>query len=109
MCIRDRTYLVVYGDMASTSLSVLDAKLEAMATAGRPRRAMAHARKPAAGETPAQYLAALQAAFGSSSSRRVDMCAGYCKTDSSVSRRRYGRPPALAAASLAAAVSEEID
>ncbi|WP_437671525.1 DUF2586 family protein [Sorangium sp. So ce131] len=103
------TALEVYGDLDSMALSALDAGLEAMHAAGRNRRAVAHARKPEAGETPAAYLAALSAAFGESASRRVAVCAGYAKIDSSVSRRRYRRPPSLAVAPLAASVSEEID
>ncbi|WP_437285658.1 DUF2586 family protein [Sorangium sp. So ce406] len=103
------TALEVYGDLDSVALSALDAGLEAMHAAGRNRRAIGHARKPSAGENPAAYLAALSAAFGESSSRRVAVCAGYAKIDSSVSRRRYRRPPSLAVAPLAASVSEEID
>lgn len=103
------TMLEVYGDLDSSALSALDAGLEAMHAAGRNRRAIAHARKPNAGETPAAYLAALSAAFGESFSRRVAVCAGYAKIDSSVSRRRHRRPPSLAVAPLAASVTEEID
>ncbi|WP_437567905.1 DUF2586 family protein [Sorangium sp. So ce542] len=57
------TALEVYGDLDAMALSALDAGLEAMHAAGRNRRAIAHARKPSAGETPAAYLAALSAAF----------------------------------------------
>ncbi|WP_437647864.1 DUF2586 family protein [Sorangium sp. So ce362] len=103
------TALEVYGDMDSTALSTLDAGLEAMHSAGRERRAVAHARGPSAGETEAAYLAALTTALGGSASRRVALCAGYAKIDSSISRRRYRRPPAVAVGALAAAVSEEID
>ncbi|WP_437623386.1 DUF2586 family protein [Sorangium sp. So ce1151] len=103
------TALQVYGDMDATGLSTLDAGLEAMHAAGRERRAVAHVRKPNAGETEAQYLAALTTALGGSSSKRVALCAGYAKVDSSISRRRYRRPPSVPIAALAAAVSEEID
>lgn len=103
------SFLQVYGDMDSQGLSTLDAKLEVMAAAGRNRRAMAHVRKPAPNEDEGAYLDALVAALGDTSSRRVALCAGYAKVDSSISRRRYRRPPSLAVAPLATAVSEEID
>lgn len=103
------SFLEVYGDMDSSALSMLDAKLEAMAKAGRNRRAMAHARKPDPSEDPSNYLDELTSQFRDSSSRRVALCAGYAKIDSSISRRRYRRPPSLAVAPLAASVSEEID
>ncbi|WP_437279345.1 DUF2586 family protein [Sorangium sp. So ce375] len=103
------TSLLVYGDLDATKLSTLDAGLEAMHTAGRERRAVAHARKPTPGESEATYLSAMITAFGASASRRVALCAGGAKIDSSISRRRYRRSPALAVGALAAAVSEEID
>lgn len=103
------TRLGIYGDCNSAAISLIDAKLEQMASKGRNRRAIGHARAAASGEDASDYLAALQAELGGSACRRLLLTAGRCKTDSSVARRRYRRPPSLAVAARSASLSEEID
>jgi len=104
------TRLLVLTDMDTTLLSALDAAMTAMEAAGRPRRAIAHARRPNSGETEAQYLTAMQTLFSASSSRRVALCAGAADIDSSVGNRwRFRRSPAYVVGPLSASVAEEVD
>jgi hypothetical protein len=105
------TMAVVYGAITSTTLGTIDAQLEAMATAGRNRRCLAHFRRPTAGESEATYLAAFNTALAASSSTkgRVSVSAGHAVVQSSISRREYVRPACFAVAPLACSVSEEVD
>lgn len=103
------TLLEVYGALDATKLATLQAKLEAMA-AGRPRRAVAHARTPDAGESESDYLDSLDGVFNDDAADRVVFCAGAANIDSSIGkRRRYRRPASLAVAPLLCSVSEEVD
>jgi hypothetical protein len=104
------TMLEVCGIMSTTFVTTIQAKLDTMATAGRPRRAFAHVRKPNAGESEAAYLSSLQTTWSAEAAKRVVLCAGYARIDSSIGARpRYRRPPSFAVAPLAASVSEEAD
>lgn len=103
------TYGVVCGKLTAADVATIDGKLAQMSTAGRQRRMMGHFRKPAVGESEATYLAAFDTAMAAASSKRLTLCAGWCETQSSISRRQYLAPPSIAAAAYVAAVGVEVE
>jgi len=99
----------VVGDLDATDIDVIDPKFTAALTAGKYRGWFAGVRVPTIGETEAAYAAALDSAFSSKATNHGEICAGGCKTISSVSGRRYLRSPAFTVAPREQSVSEEIN
>ena len=99
----------VIGALDPAAVATLGAELASMANIGKFRWAIGNTRGPNLSESPIAYQAALSAAFAASAEKRLALCAGYAKILSSVSRRTYRRPIALAVAARAIGVDAAID
>lgn len=97
------------GPLDADAVDSLDLKFAAMQAAGKDRSWIGNARMPAAGESEAAYLAAMQTALGAKATTFGSICAGACKLTSSVTGRKYRRPVSYVYAAREASVSEEIN
>lgn len=103
------SFVEIAGPIDDTAVSTIEAKLTAMETAGKLRWAIGNTRSPTLSETEAQYLTAMSTEFSATTSKRLALCSGYAKIDSSISRRRHRRPVALAVGARVAVVAPHID
>lgn len=99
----------VTGALDATAVATIGAELVAMANIGKYRWAIGNTRGPNLAETEAAYYSAISTAFGSTSEKRLSLCAGYAKTLSSVSRRNFRRPISIAVAARAVGVDVAVD
>lgn len=97
------------GPIDSNAFDTLELKFAALAAAGKYRAWSGGTRMPAAGETEATYLSALNTIFSAKASLYGELTAGACKLTSSVTGRKYRRPASFVVAAREASVSEEID
>lgn len=102
-------FAAIEAPMGDVDVVAVDAKLSAMEAAGKLKLALGRARRPNAGESEADYRTAMETEFSNTVSYRTAICAGYCKTDSSITRRRYRRSPLTAVATRLSAVGPHID
>lgn len=99
----------VVGPLTSSDASAIDAKILGLASKGKLRAWIGHARNPTPGETEAAYLSSLSTAFSSFSTIRGAITAGAVQTLSGVSGRKYVRPFSFVAAPREASVSQQIN
>lgn len=94
---------VVLGNVVdATKFAALDTWMSTLWTKGKHKKFLCSPRGPNVGESEADYLTAMSAAFGSSSSLFGGLCYGYAKTLSAVSAYQLRRPTAWVAAARAA-------
>jgi Protein of unknown function (DUF2586) len=98
----------IVGPIDASTVVTIDAAVAGMATAGKYKAWVGNTRIPAIGESESTYATAL-AGFAADSSKYGSLYAGGCKLTSSVSGRRYRRPPSFATGAREASVSQEID
>lgn len=102
-------FVQIFGALTDTAITTVAANLATMEGVGKYRWAIGNARSPNEGESESSYLTAMTTLYAAASNRRISLGGAYCKTDSSVSRRRYRRPVSLSVAALASAVGPHID
>jgi hypothetical protein len=102
-------FVRIVGAVDASLFSTISAGITAMHNAGKHKWALVNTRMPNLAESDATYTAAMVTAFASSADSSIAVFSGAAKIESSISRRRYRRPVALAIAGRAAALSEEVD
>lgn len=98
----------IVGPIDASTVVTIDGAISGMIAAGKYKAWVGNTRIPDVGESASTYATSL-AGFAAASSKFGSLYAGGCKLTSSVSGRRYRRPPSFAAGAREASVSHEID
>lgn len=101
--------LQIVSAMDAAAFDVVEGELAALRGIGKYRRWVGNARVPSAGESEADYLAALSLEFGAKTTIYGTLCAGDAIIASSVSGRQYRRPVSVAVAARESSLEEHIN
>jgi hypothetical protein len=99
----------IVGALTAGLIDKIELGFSGLFATGKYRSWIGHCRMPNSGETEAQYLTAMSAAFGSKATVFGSVYAGACKLSSAVTGRKSRRPASFPAAAREQSVSEEID
>lgn len=99
----------IVGRLDATMFDAVEAKIQAMAAAGKDHPWVGAFRNPNAGESESTYKTAFDTAFSAKSTTYGVVCAGAEDLISSISGRKYKRPFAFAYAAREQSVSEEVN
>ncbi len=99
----------IVGPIDATAFDLIETKVAALSTAGKPKAWIGNCRVPTTSETEATYLTAMNTIFSAKATTYGELCYGAIKLTSSVSGRKYKRPFSHAHAAREAFYSEEID
>lgn len=99
----------VVGPIDATLFDAIEAKFVSMSSAHDPHGWTGNVRIPTIGETEADYLASVSAAFAAKVTVLGALCAGACDLTSSVSGRKQLRPISFAVAAREAASDEQVN
>jgi hypothetical protein len=101
--------VLIASPIDATIFDAVEAKFATLHTGGKYRGWIGNARFPNAGESEAAYLSSVGTAFAAKATTHGEVCGADCDLISSVSGRKYRRPPSFIVAALTASVSEEIN
>jgi hypothetical protein len=98
----------IVGPIDASTLTTIDGLLSGMVASGKYKSWVGSTRIPTVGESEATYAASLSG-FAADASKFGSLYSGGIKLTSSVSGRRYRRPPSFAAGAREASSSHEVD
>lgn len=98
----------IVGPIDASTLVTIDGAISGMVASGKYKAWIGNVRIPTVGESSSTYASSLSG-FAADSSKFGSLYAGGCKLTSSVSGRRYRRPPSFATAAREASVSHEVN
>ncbi len=99
----------VTGDIEPGDMDVIDPVFVAGRERGKLKSWVGGVRMPTPGESEADYLTAMSAAFGTKATLHGELCAAAARISSGVSGRRHRRSPAYIVAPKQASVAEHIN